>query len=169
MKYWLFNTDPYNGWLYSPHKWWVVYSHIYPKQPVFFHCSNAWSCLDLLEGLPRGGWFFWDFHDLDLRVFSMLGKSDPTILSYTIPKTNIDMENPPFWWYLQGNMGIFMGYVSFREGKWWFFMVIPYHPWEWYIYLHFPFTYIWLIFMGNVGKYTVHGCYGDESHGRIRN
>ena len=27
------------------------------------------------------------------------------------------MENPPFWWYLQGNMGIFMGYVSFREGK----------------------------------------------------
>ncbi len=36
--------------------------------------------------------------------------------SYTLPKTNIAMENPPFWWYLQGNMGIFMGYVSFREG-----------------------------------------------------
>ncbi len=34
----------------------------------------------------------------------------------TLPKTNIVMENPPFWWYLQGNMGIFMGYVSFREG-----------------------------------------------------
>ena len=33
----------------------------------------------------------------------------------TLPKTNIAMENPPFWWYLQGNMGIFMGYVSFRE------------------------------------------------------
>ena len=27
----------------------------------------------------------------------------------TLPKTNIAMENPPFWWYLQGNMGIFMG------------------------------------------------------------
>ena len=27
------------------------------------------------------------------------------------------MENPPFWWYLLGKMGIFMGYVSFREGK----------------------------------------------------
>ena len=26
------------------------------------------------------------------------------------------MENPPLWWYLPGNMGIFMGYVSFREG-----------------------------------------------------
>ena len=26
---------------------------------------------------------------------------------------------------------------------------IPYHPWEWYIYLH-----EWLIFMVNVGKYT---------------
>ena len=36
--------------------------------------------------------------------------------TYTLPKTNIAMENPPFWWYLQGNMGIFMGYVSFREG-----------------------------------------------------
>ena len=22
------------------------------------------------------------------------------------------------------------------------------------------FTYIWLIFMINVGKYTIHGCYG---------
>ena len=35
----------------------------------------------------------------------------------TLPKTNIAMENPPFWWYLQGNIGIFMGYVSFREGS----------------------------------------------------
>ena len=26
------------------------------------------------------------------------------------------MENPPFWWYLPGKMGIFMGYISFREG-----------------------------------------------------
>ncbi len=25
------------------------------------------------------------------------------------------MENPQFWWYLLGKMGIFMGYVSFRE------------------------------------------------------
>ena len=32
----------------------------------------------------------------------------------------------------------------------------PYHPWEWYIYLH-----EWLIFYGKlVGKYTIHGCYG---------
>ena len=35
----------------------------------------------------------------------------------TLPETNIAIENPPFWWYLQGNMGIFMGYVSFREGN----------------------------------------------------
>ncbi len=39
-----------------------------------------------------------------------------TIAQVTLPKTNIAMENPPFWWYLQGNMGVFMGYVSFREG-----------------------------------------------------
>ena len=26
------------------------------------------------------------------------------------------------------------------------------------------FTYIWLIFMVNVGKYTIHGSYGLDSH-----
>ena len=26
------------------------------------------------------------------------------------------------------------------------------------------FTYIWLIFMGNVGKYTIHGSYGIYLH-----
>ena len=26
--------------------------------------------------------------------------------------------------------------------------------------MHGIFTYIWLIFMVNVGKYTIHGCYG---------
>ena len=35
----------------------------------------------------------------------------------TLPETNIAMENPPFGWYLPGKMGIFMGYVSFREGN----------------------------------------------------
>ena len=37
--------------------------------------------------------------------------------SYTLPETNIAMENPPFWWYLPGKIGIFMGYVSFGEGS----------------------------------------------------
>ena len=40
--------------------------------------------------------------------------------SPTLPETNIAHENPPFWWYLPGYMGIFMGYVSLPEGKWWF-------------------------------------------------
>ena len=36
---------------------------------------------------------------------------------FTLPETNIAMENPPFWWYhLPGKMGIFMGYVSLPEG-----------------------------------------------------
>ena len=34
----------------------------------------------------------------------------------TLPETNKRMEYPPFWWYLPGQMEIFMGYVSFREG-----------------------------------------------------
>ena len=43
-----------------------------------------------------------------------ISNRDPCI---TLPETNIAMENPPFWWYLPGKMGIFMGYVSFREGN----------------------------------------------------
>ena len=35
------------------------------------------------------------------------------------------------------------------------FFCCPCHPWDWYIYLH-----EWLIFMVNVGKYAIHGCYG---------
>ena len=38
-------------------------------------------------------------------------------MKVTLPETNIAMENPPVWWYLPGKMEIFMGYVSFREGK----------------------------------------------------
>ena len=34
------------------------------------------------------------------------------------------MENPQFWWYLPGKVGIFMGYVSFREGISVFFPVL---------------------------------------------
>ena len=39
------------------------------------------------------------------------------VVIYTLPETNIAMENPPFWWYLPGKMVMFMGYVSFREGN----------------------------------------------------
>ena len=45
----------------------------------------------------------------------MEGRSKPDFFS--LPETNIAMENPPFWWYLPGKMGIFMGYVRFREGN----------------------------------------------------
>ena len=34
----------------------------------------------------------------------------------TLLQTNIAMDNPPFSWCLPGKMGIFTGYVSFREG-----------------------------------------------------
>ena len=35
----------------------------------------------------------------------------------TLPKTNIAIENPPFWWYLLGNMGIFMGELLLVSGR----------------------------------------------------
>ena len=34
------------------------------------------------------------------------------------------MENPPFWWYLPGKMGIFIGYVSLPEGIFWGFRCV---------------------------------------------
>ena len=37
------------------------------------------------------------------------------------------------------------------------FFSIPKDPWDWYIYLH-----EWVIFMENVGKYTIHGSSGNE-------
>ncbi len=38
-------------------------------------------------------------------------------VSGTLLQANMAVENPPFWWYLLGKMGIFVGYVSFREGN----------------------------------------------------
>ena len=43
-------------------------------------------------------------------------RRSPVDMVNTLPETNIAMENPPFGWYLPGKMGVFMGYVSFREG-----------------------------------------------------
>ena len=52
---------------------------------------------------------------------------------------------------------IFDGLKAFsRNNDAWRFFLNLYHPWdEWYIYL-----LEWLIFMVNVGKYTIHGWYG---------
>ena len=61
---------------------------------------------------------FWVLSDSEIYIEWAMGGFVFACFStwYTLPKTNIAMENPPFGWYLQGNMGIFMGYVSFREG-----------------------------------------------------
>ena len=48
---------------------------------------------------------------LHLNFISTISNIHPEIfVAPTLPKTNIAMENSPFWWYLQGNMGIFMGF-----------------------------------------------------------
>ena len=60
----------------------------------------------------------------NLFVFAslMLKDDSPFSLAYmfqmgTLPETNIALENPQFWWYLPGNLGIFYGYVSLTEGS----------------------------------------------------
>ena len=52
----------------------------------------------------------------DVSNFSEYWKQKQVRKWHTLQETNIAMDNPPFWWYLPGKMGIFMGYVSFREG-----------------------------------------------------
>ena len=57
---------------------------------------------------------------LSVKTWWPLWSEALKLQKYTLPETNIAMENPPFWWYLPGKMGIFMGYVSFREGNLYF-------------------------------------------------
>ncbi len=63
-------------------------------------------------------------------------------------KTNIAMENPPFWWYLPGKMVIFMGYVSFREGNCYPGKNISHH-WERKIIFKCTFWRGYLSFLGD--------------------
>ena len=74
-------------------------------------------------------WFYWlpDLFSSNIGAADQSRRVDlrswPHIHSISKPqwrctprKTNMSRENPPFWWYLPVKMGIFMGYVSFREG-----------------------------------------------------
>ena len=86
------------------------------------HFSQKWEPMTLVErnfffkkqaalnspgrpGLLRGGGVL-PPPPLD-RNFSRFGK---------FRQNNVAMENPQFYRYLPGKMGIFMGYVSFKEG-----------------------------------------------------
>ena len=70
--HWLFNMNPYNGLLESPHNC-VVSSLIYPKQPAVFSlfiwkesCLHSlppfesWSCLSCHATGKNMGWTTWD-------------------------------------------------------------------------------------------------------------
>ncbi len=84
------------------HKNWLVKFDVLTLRIVFFWKEHHLQC------------FCWMLHGPELKPPQKL----TTNLVYcTLPETNIAMENPPFWWYLPGKMGIFMGYVSFREGS----------------------------------------------------
>ena len=68
-------------------------------------------CVRLMRNV---GWF--GCLNLDLQSSKERGKISGIRIEMhhlsstcTLPETNIAIENPPFWRYLQGNMGIFMG------------------------------------------------------------
>ena len=59
-----------------------------------------------------------------LKMYLLLKNETPWKM--TLRKTNIAMDNPPFWWYFPGKTGTFYGYVSLPDGKilnpkWWRF------------------------------------------------
>ena len=83
-----------------------------------------------------------------LRVFVVTVGTDH-------PWTTVPWRTPHVWSVERlGSPGVLGLERSERSNNGWLFF-IPYHPWGWYIYLH-----EWLIFVANVGKYIIHGCYG---------
>ena len=96
-------------WLIRPMvQWWVFVRG-------WAYSRNPWLEEDSHQGIITA-------YALNNTVYtSPTGKPLTNQWLITLPETNIAMENPPFWWYLPGKMGIFMGYVSFREGisTWW--------------------------------------------------
>ena len=67
-------------------------------------------------------WAKWEERWVQVTCCNRASEQTTSIVD-TLPETNIAMENPPFWWYLPGKMGIFMGYVSFREGIPWSLLI----------------------------------------------
>ena len=69
------------------------------------------------NGIPGlGGGSLIPTHTRSLQALHLYGMQRLLERWTTLPETNIAHENPPVWCYLPGKMGIFMGYVSFREG-----------------------------------------------------
>ena len=91
---------------------------------------------------PMNNWMIWGYYNWNSSIGSSLAKTTLESSNKTGPQscahrkfhsnqtpqkehgppnatllsTNIAMENSPFWWYLPGKMGIFMGYVGLPEG-----------------------------------------------------
>ena len=58
-------------------------------------------------------------------------------------------DTPTFSESTPGTMGM--------RKRLWFGSCFPYHPWDWWVYLHL------VDFYGkSIGKYTIHGCYGFD-------
>ena len=73
--------------------------------------SYPWHiCMELTFGIRQ---VYWEIVNRYIKSHVIMITSSTN----TLPETNIAMENPQFWWYLPGKMVIFMGYVSFREGR----------------------------------------------------
>ena len=81
--------------------------------------------------------------------------------SFTLRRVEVPSEGlqkTALWnqWYWKVAHMDFLG----SQNKMWFVSFILFLNWPPVASMYGIFTYIWLIFMVNVGKYTIHGCYG---------
>ena len=121
----------YDVWWMMDDGWWWLWLSYKISVCVFSAETDVWVCFFWCSKYTDA-WFWHEtapcqsFQDagcsrrlpcwyLLIRI-QYLERWRTLILESTLPETNIAMENPPFWWYLPGNMGIFHGYVSLQKG-----------------------------------------------------
>ena len=90
---WLFNRDPHNGSLESPHNWVVFHPQIYPKQPrAFFMDLTSIFHLTLLKSLK---FCFIQRHLFDSIYMSTANKGN--IPSYHVNPPRIPLSFNMIW------------------------------------------------------------------------
>jgi len=102
--------NKYHEWL---NKWLVLVGLIVLTSFSCFVCDSIYWLPDLFSSNIGAAD---QSRRVDLRSWPHIHSISRPQWRCTPRKTNMSHENPPFWWYLPVKMGIFMGYVSFREG-----------------------------------------------------
>ncbi len=90
-------------WPSRTEKWWLEEYWTLEKGPVPFQGAflKLQGCVTLI--IYMSYWFGLWWNNINQCFKLMVCGGD--LFFFTLPKTNIAHENPPFWWYLPGKMG----------------------------------------------------------------